>query len=217
MKRNLLNWRVRMAALLGVVSLAGGLSACAPLVVGAAMGTSAMVVSDRRTSGAQLEDQGIELKAGNRISEQFGDRVRVSITSFNRQVLLTGEVPSEADKQKVQQTVSGVENVRTVVNELAVLNSPSFTQRSSDTLITAKVKARFVDSKDLMANTIKVVTERGTVYLMGILTQREADRATDIARTTGGVLRVVRMFEVISEAELQRMSPRPVETGVKTQ
>lgn len=189
-----------------VASLGGLLSACAPLMLGgAAMG--ALVATDRRTSGAQLEDEGIELRSIGRINENLGSRVHVNVTSYNRQVLLTGEVPSAQDKQLVEQIVSRVDNVRLVANELAVLDASSLTQRSSDALITGKVKAAMVDSKDLFANSFKVVTERGTVYLMGRVTQREADRATDIARSTGGVQKVVRLLEIISEEELQRTLP----------
>ena len=187
-----------------------------PLVIGAAVGTGVVVALDRRTTGIQVEDEGIELKAGNRINEGLGSRVRVSVTSFNRQVLLTGEVASDADRQKVQQIVSGVENVRSVVNELAILNSPSFTQRSSDALVTGKVKAGIVDAKELSSHAFKVVTERGTTYLMGRVTQREADRATEIARTTSGVQRVVRIFEIISEEELRRMQFAPASDATPT-
>ncbi|MFN3390014.1 MAG: BON domain-containing protein, partial [Allosphingosinicella sp.] len=130
-------------------------------------------------------------------------------TSFNRKVLLTGEVASEADRQRVLRIVQGVDNVAGVVDELAVMGSPSLTARSSDALVTARVKAAFVDAKDLSANAIKVVTERGTVYLMGLVTAREAQRAADIARTVPGVQRVVRVFEIISEADLARLQPAP--------
>ncbi|MEP6971736.1 MAG: BON domain-containing protein [Betaproteobacteria bacterium] len=194
------------AAAVCVASLGGLLSACAPIILGgAAMG--ALVATDRRTSGTQLEDEGIELRSIGRINENLGDRVHVSVTSYNRQVLLTGEVPSARDKQLAEQIVSRVENVRLVANELAVLDSPSLTQRSTDALITGKIKAAMLDSKDLFANAFKVVTERGIVYLMGRVTQREANRATDIARSTGGVQKVIRLFEVISEDELQRTLP----------
>jgi osmotically-inducible protein OsmY len=208
--------RLRLAAVcLGVAGLAGTLSACAPLVIGGAMAGSALVVTDRRTSGAQLEDQGIELRATNRLREQMGERGNVSITSYNRQVLLTGEVGSEADKAMVEKTVAGVENVRAIVNELAVLGASSLTQRSADTLTTGRVKAAMVDARDLSANAFKVVTARGTVYLMGRVTQREADRATDITRNTGGVQRVVRVLEIISEEDLARMLPQPAPAPVK--
>lgn len=203
-KRQAIKWCVTAV---GVASLGSLLSACVPLMVGGAAVGGALVATDRRTSGTQLEDEGIELRALGRINENLGTRVHVNVTSYNRQVLLTGEVPSAQDKQLVEQIVSRVENVRMVANELAVLGASSLTQRSSDSLITGKVKAAMVDSKDLFANAFKVVTERGIVYLMGRVTQREANRATEIARSTGGVQKVVRLLEVISEEELQRTLP----------
>ena len=195
------------AAVLCVGVLGATLSACAPILLGG-VAMSALVATDRRTSGAQLEDEGIELRAAGRVRENLGDRAHVSVTSYNRQVLLTGEVPSAQDRQLAEQIVSRVENVRSIVNELAVLGNSTLTQRSSDALTTGKVKAAMVDAKDLFANAFKVVTERGTTYLMGRVTQREANRATDLARSTGGVQKVVRVLEIISEEELQRMLPQ---------
>ena len=190
-------------------SLVGLLSACVPVLMGGAMMGTALVVTDRRTSGAQLEDQGIELRAANRIHENLGDRVHVSVTSYNRRALITGEVPSAQDKQLVEQIVSRVDNVQAVVNELAVLGNSTLTQRSSDSLVSGRIKAGMVDAKDLFANAFKVVTERGVTHLMGRVTQREADRATEIARTTQGVQKVVKVFEIISEDELRNMLPKP--------
>ena len=197
-----------LALTVGLALLGTSLSACAPLVLGGAA-MSALVATDRRTSGAQLEDEGIELRAAGRIRENLGDRAHVNVTSYNRQVLLTGEVPSAQDRQLVEQIVSRVENVRSIVNELAVSGNTSLTQRSSDALITGRVKAAMVDAKDLFANSFKVVTERGTTYLMGRVTQREANRATELTRRTGGVQKVVRVLEIISEEELQRTLPQP--------
>ncbi|MFZ4289456.1 BON domain-containing protein [Variovorax sp. HJSM1_2] len=191
--------------LLAVSALAASLSACVPLVVGGAAVGGVMVAADRRTSGAQLDDEGIELKAVNRIGDYFGDKVHVNVTSFNRQVLLTGEVPTAEQKERVLQIVNKVENVRSVVDETAVMASSSLSTRSSDTLVTGKVKATLVDAKDLQANSFKVVTERGTVYLMGRVTQREADRATQLVRTISGVSKVVRLFEIITEQELNTL------------
>lgn len=205
----------RLAALsLSAATVVVSLSACAPLMIGGAVG-GAMVATDRRTSGAQLEDQGIELRASNRLRDQLGERGNVSVTSYNRQVLLTGEVPTEADKAAVEKTVAGVDNVRSIVNELAVLGASSLTQRTSDSLITGRVKAAMVDARDLSANAVKVVTARGAVYLMGRVTQREADRATEITRNTQGVQRVVRVLEIISEEELARTLPQPAPAPVK--
>jgi osmotically-inducible protein OsmY len=193
---------------IGAATLAGALSGCAPLVMGSAMGAGVLVATDRRTSGAQLEDQGIELRAARALREQFGERARVIVTSYNRRVLLTGDVSSEADRATATRLVSRVENVVEIIDELVVMASPSFSARSSDALVTGRVKAGLVDARDLFANAFKVVTERGTVYLMGRVTQREADRATDIARRIAGVQRVVRVFEIISEEELARIAPR---------
>ena len=190
---------LRHAALAALA--AASLGGCAALVVGGAVGT-AFVAADRRTSGVQLEDQAIELKTTNRINEAVGDRGHVSATSYNRVLLLTGEVASEADRTAIEQAVSRIENVRSTLNELAVMGSSSLTARSNDTVLTSKVKASYLDAKDLHANTIKVVTERGTVFLMGRVTEREAARATELARGVSGVQKVVRAFEILSEAEL---------------
>jgi len=194
--------RFPLRALTGALLVSATLSACAPLIVGGAMVGGAFMVTDRRTSGAQVEDQAIELKAMNRTREILGDRGHVNATSYNRTVLLTGEVPAEADRTAVEQTVSRIENVRSVVNELAVMGNSSLTSRSNDAILSGKVKATFVDAKDLQANAFKVYTERGTVYLLGRVTEREANRAADLARTISGVQKVVRVFEILSEAEL---------------
>ena len=196
------------------VCLGAALSACAPMMMGGAvMGT--LIATDRRTSGMQVEDEGIELKGASRIRESLGERGHVNVSSYNRQVLLTGEVPSAQDKQAVEQILSKVENVRSVVNELGVQENTSLSQRSSDALVTGKVKASMVDAQDLFANSFKVVTERGTTYLMGRVTQREANRATDLVRSIEGVKKVVRVVEIISEEELQRLQPKPASPEVK--
>jgi osmotically-inducible protein OsmY len=200
---------------LAIVLLGAGLSACAPLMIGGAV-TGAMVATDRRTSGAQLDDQGIELRGSSRLSEQLGERGSVSVTSFNRQVLLTGEVSAEKEKQIASQVMAGVENVRSVVNEIGVRDGASFKERTADTLVTTRIKASILDARDLFSNAFKVVTSHGTVYLMGRVTQREADRVTDIARNTSGVQRVVRVMEIITEEELARVTPTPPETPKPT-
>ena len=189
---------------LGVVLAGAGLTACAPLLVGGAVVTG-MSAADRRTTGSQIEDERIETRGASRIREHMGDRVHINITSYNRQVLLTGEVPSDQDKQLAEQVVSRIENVRSITNELAVLGPSTLTQRSSDALVTGRVKANLIDAKDLNSSAFKVVTERGVVYLLGRVTAREADRATDIARRTSGVQKVVRLFELITEEELFEM------------
>lgn len=197
------------------VGLSSTLTACFPVLVGGAVMTG-LVATDRRTSGAQLEDEGIELHAASRLRDNPGGRVHVNVTSYNRRVLLTGEVASAQDRQLVEQVVSRVENVQSVVNELAVLGNSTLSQRSSDTLVTGRVKAAFVDAKGLYVNSLKVVTERGTVYLMGRVTQREADRATDITRSTSGAQKVVRVFEIISEDELRSILPLQAQSQSKT-
>jgi len=198
------------------VVLGASLSACVPLVMGGAFVGSTMVATDRRTSGAQLEDEGIELRANNRIGQALSDQVHINVTSYNRQVLLTGEVPTATDKQKLDDLVLKVENVRSVVNEVAVLGTTSLSQRSSDTLVTGKVKASLVDARDLQSNVFKVVTERGAVYLMGRVSQREADRATELARNVSGVQKVVRVFEILTEDELKNAIPQPVPVSSAT-
>jgi osmotically-inducible protein OsmY len=205
MKKSLQHTGLMLALVAGTLT---SLSGCFPLVAGG-MVTGAMVASDRRTSGTVVEDEGIELKASSRVRDNLGERVHVNITSYNRQVLITGEVPSAQDKQLVEKVVSGVENVRNIVNELGVLGNSTLTQRSSDALVTGRVKAGLIDAKDLISTAFKVVTERGTTYIMGRVTQREATRATEVISGTTGVQRLVRILEVISEDELARSMPPP--------
>ena len=205
--------RLLTTAALALV-MGSSLTACFPVIVGGAV-MGSLVATDRRTTGAQLDDEGIELRAASRIRENLGDRVHVNVNSYNRRVLITGEVPNAQDKQLVEQVVSRVDSVQSVVNELAVLGNATLTQRSSDVLVTGKVKAAMVDTRDLYANAFKVVTERGTTYLMGRVTQREADRASEITRSTGGVQKVVRLLEIISEDELRNLLPQPAPVEVK--
>lgn len=201
------NYRAACAALASAV-LVVSLSGCAAAVVGGAA-VGGMMALDRRTVGTQVEDEGIELRAGNRIHGIYGDKVHVNVTSYNRQVLLTGEVPSAEVRDAVEKTVAAEQNVRSVVNDLAVMPNSTIGQRSNDTFITGKVRASLVDAKDLSANSFKVVTERNVVYLMGRVSQREAQRATDIARGVSGVSKVVRVFEIVSEEELRRIATQP--------
>ena len=195
----------------GAVLLASlaSLSACAPLILGGAVVTGVMA-TDRRTTGTQVEDESIEIKVGNAVRKEMGERIHLNVNSFNRQVLLTGEVRSVADKERAEKLAQSQENVIAVVNDLAVMPISELGQRTKDTVTTGRVKAAFVDAKDLQVNAVKVVTERGIVYLMGRVTSREAKRATDIARSIGGVTKVVRVFDEISEQELQRLS-RPTQ------
>lgn len=192
----------RISIVLAVAGTLSSLTACFPLVVGGAM-VGGMVATDRRTSGTLIEDESIEFKASSRIRERMGDRAHVNVNSYNRQLLLTGEVPSEQDKQHIEQAAAGVENVRNIVNELAVMGNTTFGQRSTDALITGQVKASLLDAKDLNASAFRVFTERGTTYLMGRVTQREVQRATEIASAISGVRKIVRVLDVVTEEELR--------------
>lgn len=192
---------------MGALLLSVLLSACAPAMFGGVIGT-AMVASDRRSSGAQVDDEAIEVRGASAMRENFGTKTHINITSYNRQVLLTGEVANDQQRTQAEQLVTKLPNVRSIVNELAVGPASTMGERSSDAVITARVKAAMVDSEDVFANVYKVVTERGTVYLMGRVTQREAQRATEVARSVGGVKRVVRVFEFLTEDELRAIQPK---------
>jgi len=194
--------------LLAGLLLAASAAGCAPLLVGGAVIGSGLVATDRRTTGTQIEDQSIELKAASRVRE-LATLGNVKVVSYNRVVLLIGEVPGEKEKSAVQAVVARIENVKTVVNELAVLGNSSVGSRSNDALLGAKVKATLVDAKDVQSNAFKVVTERGTIYLMGRVTEREATRGADIARSVSGVQKVVRVFEMLSEQELATLGTTP--------
>ncbi len=197
-----LRWTAALAAALS-------LSACAPLILGTAVG-GAFVATDRRTSGMQLEDQGIKLKARNRIQDAIKDRGHVSVNAYNRMVLLTGEVPTDADRAAAAEAAGQTENVSGVVNELIVSLNSTLTSRSSDLLVATKVRATLVDARDLMSNAFDVVVERGEVYMMGMVTEREANRAAELVSTISGVRRVVKVFQIISEDDLARKLPRPM-------
>jgi len=195
----------------GVLTATLLLQACAPMVVGGFVGGT-MVVTDRRTSGAQLEDEGIEIKGTSRIKEALGSKVHVNLASFNRQVLITGEATNERDVKYLTEIVSQVDNVRSVLNEVQVANFSTFSERSKDVLIQSKVKASLIDSKDIFASAFKVHAERGVIYLMGRVTQREADRAVEVARNVSDVQKVVKVFEIITENELKALLPAPGKT-----
>jgi len=210
-------WQRRAGRVVVSVAVAGaaaaGLGACAPLMVGGAVVGTTLVAIDRRTSGIQLEDQNIELKAGPRArTAGGGDAAHVNVTSYNRLVLLSGEVPTEAARRAAEQAAAQVENVRSIVNELAVAGVSSLTSRSNDAILTGRVKAAFIDGGP-PTQAVKVVTERGVVYLMGRVTEREAERATQSARRVPGVQKVVRVFETITEQELAAIQGR---TGTPT-
>ena len=197
-----------LACILALPLLALPLQGCFP-VVAAGAGTAVLSTLDRRTSGTQLEDEGIELRAGNRISERYGDKAHVTVISYNRAVLLSGEVPDAAARSEVEKIVRAVPNVRAVTNELVIGGPSSLGARSNDAILTSKVKARFVDANKFNPLHVKVVTESSVVYLLGIVTDREAADATEIARTTGGVKKVVRLFEFCKPTDEACRPPEP--------
>lgn len=174
------------------------LSACVPLIAGGAAATGIMV-ADRRTSGIYIEDQGIELKARQALAEHLSDNIHASVTSFNRIVLLTGEAFNEETKAKAEAHIRNLPNVRNVINEVIIAPKTSLTKRGNDSYITSKVKARIVSENAFPPNYVKVVTERSVVYLMGLVTKAEAERAVEIASSTEGVEKVVKVFEYIEE------------------
>ena len=177
-------------------ALSTQLTACVPMIVGgAAVGGS--MAADRRTSGTYIEDQAIELKASKAIAESLKEKVHANITSFNRQVLITGEVSDDANKKKAESLVKPIENVASIKNYLEIAKNSSLSVRTNDAYITSKVKANFLKENKFSANYVKVVTESGTVYLLGLVTHKEADDAVEIARSIGGVKTVVKVFEYI--------------------
>ena len=195
-----------LAALIAVASSL--MQGCVPLVVGG-IAAGALVVDDRRTVGAQTEDKSILIKAEARLGEKFSSQAHINVTSFNRRVLLTGEVPDAAAKAEAERIAAGVENIASVVNELQIASASSLGARTSDSILTAKVKGNFVDDKELLANAFKVVSEAGVVYLMGLVTRDEGDRAASVAARTSGVKQVVKVFEYIPVA------PRKAEDNTK--
>lgn len=204
----MIDWK-RVTRPLATVALCGiavtSLQGCVEMVVGTAvMGT--LAATDRRTFGSQTEDKAIVIKGETRVSRLIGDAGHVNVNSFNRKVLLTGEVKDEAAKAAVEREVGAIEGVVSIVNDLEIGMLSSISARSNDSLITGKVKASFVDNKDLYANSIKVVTEAGVVYLMGRVTQREGKLAGQIASGVGGVRKVMRIFEYITEEELKQLT-----------
>jgi osmotically-inducible protein OsmY len=201
--------QVKKAVLTAAVlaSLMVSLQGCVAVVAGG-MVTGALATADRRTLGAQTEDKAIDVKAETRLPQIVGDAGHVNVNSYNRKVLLTGEVRDEAMKQAVEKEVRGITNVDNVMNELIVAGPSSYTSRSSDALITSKVKLSLADKKTVSANSFKVVTERGNVYLMGLVTQREGNIAAQVAQGVSGVMSVTKMFEYISEEDLRAMQPQ---------
>ena len=182
----------------GILLLIAGLPllhGCAPLIIGGAAAGGFLVGEDRRTVGTMTEDQGIESRTSTRLGDGLKGNVHVNVTSFNRSVLLTGEVPDAATKEQAERIARAVENVRSVYNEIVVSPVTPLSSRTADTVTTSKVKARFVDAQKFSPVHVKVVTEAGVVYLLGLVKKQEATEATEITRTTSGVRRVVRIFE----------------------
>ncbi len=187
------------------------LQACVPIAVGVGAGATVLVATDRRTSGAYLEDEGIENKALSRINDKYKDGAHINVTSYNRTVLLTGEVATAEVKADIEKLASEVANVKSVVNEVQIAPITTMSVRTNDSYLTSKVKARFVDANKFSANHVKVVTEAGTVFLLGMVTRKEGDDATEIARTTGGVTKVVKLFEYIVLPPPPPAPPKPPE------
>lgn len=199
------------------------LALCVPVLSGCfgaavvGVGAGALMLTDRRNSETYVTDEGLEIRAANQISAKYGDKVHVNVTSYNRTLLLTGEVPTAEIKTDAEKLAAGVANVKAISNELAIAGPSSFGGRSNDSYLTSKVKARFVDANKFSANHVKVVTEAGVVFLLGLVTQAEANAAVEIARTTGGVQKVVRVFEIISpeQARAADRTPPPDTTAPK--
>lgn len=172
---------------------------CVPMfAIGTAAGTGTYISEDRRTSGMFIEDEGIELKSSKRINQQFGDNVHINVTSYNRFVLLTGEAATTEIKAEIEKLIMGVDNVRKIYNEITVAKNTSLASRSNDTLLTSKVKTRFLAERKFQINHVKIVTENAVVYLMGMVTRQEGDNAAQIASQTSGVAKVVKVFEYLN-------------------
>ena len=197
---------IRLFALFAVFSLTG----CAVAVVGAGAAAGYSVYEDRRTGGTQFEDQRIESRAASAIDQRFGWKVHVNVTAYNRQVLITGEVPDAVSHAEVEKVVAAVPGVRGLSNELSIGPLSSLPARTGDTVITSNVKTRFLGARNFNVVHVKVVTEAGVVYLMGMVTEVEANAATEIARTTDGVKKVVKVFEYCKSGEsICRPVPTP--------
>ncbi len=173
-----------------------GLQGCEVALLGAAAGGTYSAFEDRRSSGTQIDDEAIELRIGNRVAERFGDKAHVNVNSYNRVALLTGEAPDEATRAEIEKIAGGVAAAHGIVNEIVVGAPTSMSSRASDSFITSKVKARLLDARGVSPVHVKVATEAGTVYLMGVVTEQEAEQAVELARTTGGVRKVVKIFEM---------------------
>jgi osmotically-inducible protein OsmY len=194
----------RVAPLVTAAMLSLAVSACIPVIVGA-VGAGAYAATDRRSLGAQADDKLIAPRVDKRISEALSDRAHVDVNSFNRKVLLTGEVPDQASKDRAEEIARSVDNVTSVVSDLEIGGMTPSTARNNDAYITAKVKAELVSRKDIFANAYNVTTEKSIVYLMGRVTREEGDKAAAIAQGVSGVQKVVKVFDYISDAELAQL------------
>jgi osmotically-inducible protein OsmY len=192
-------------------ALAASLSGCVAMAVGGAA-TAVLSANDRRTLGMQTEDKAINVKAELKLRQLTGENGHINVTSYNRKVLLTGEVRDEAMKQAAEREVRAVENVISVINELEIAGPSSYTSRSNDALITTKVKASLVDKRTVSATAFKVTTERGVVYLQGLVTPREGNIAADVAKGVPGVVRVVKIFEYIADEDPRANQSAPAQS-----
>ncbi len=193
---------------LALLSTLLSVSACFPLMAGGAVMTG-LVAVDRRTSGAMLEDQSIELKISSRIRDALGERVHISVTSYNRKVLLTGEAPDQQDKERAGEIAKNIDNITSVWNEVGVTSITTLTERTNDLVAAGRIKADLIDAKDLFSNAYKIVVERGTVYVMGRITAREAKRVSSVASGVTGVKKVILVHETITEDELANIQAKP--------
>ena len=195
------------AFLIAAVAAAVALQGCVPVVIGAGGAAAYASLEDRRTTGTQIDDESIEVRASNRLNDRFGGTVHINVTSYNRIALLTGEVPDERAREEAEKVVRAVPQVREVTNDLQVAGISSYVSRTNDTYLTSKVRGRLLDTKRASPVHVKVVSESGVVYLMGVVTTAEADEVVDIARNTGGVRKVVKVFEYC-KAENDPCRPR---------
>lgn len=188
------------AALVCATQLAG----CFPVIAGA-MGTGVAMATDRRPAATQTVDRGLQLEAESTINSRYSGQARVSVTAFNRKVLLTGEAKDDNVKQQIDQYVRGLPNARVVINELEIVSSPGFMTQSQDAYLTSKVKTLLMTAEGVPSNSIKITTEKGVVYLLGVVTAAEGDRATDVARNASGVTKVVKAFDYVNDTERARL------------
>ncbi|KAK80776.1 BON domain protein [Bordetella holmesii CDC-H635-BH] len=207
---------------LALATACASLTACIPLVVGGAAASTAVVATDRRTSGTQLDDQNINFRVERQISQKLGEAARVNAMVYNGQVLLTGDVPTEADKAQATTIAQGIEKVKSVSNQLTVGPAAAFSTRSNDTWLTSKVRTALINAQYVPSRTIAVTTDKGVVYLMGMVTQSEGDYAANAVASVGGVTKVVKLFDIISREEAVRLSNNnnakdaPIETGASS-